>query len=41
MQTFLPVEDFKEGYVGKGRMKAEFKPGGNFGYHEKSIREII
>ena len=36
-----PVEDFKEGYVGKGRMKAEFKPGGNFGYHEKSIKEII
>ena len=31
-----PVNDFVEGYVGKGRMKAEFKPGGKFGYHKHS-----
>ena len=35
-----PVEDFVDGYVGKGRMKAEFKPGGKFGYHKKSISNI-
>ena len=35
-----PVEDFVDGYVGKGRMSAEFKPAGRFGYHEKSIDEI-
>lgn len=36
-----PVEDFVDGYVGKGRMKAEFKPGGRFGYYEKSIKELL
>jgi|TARA_R110001583_G_scaffold72898_3_gene203537 hypothetical protein len=35
-----PVEDFVDGYVGAGRMKAEFKPGGHFGYHKQSIKEI-
>ena len=35
-----PVNNFIEGYVGKGRMKAEFKPGGKFGYHEKSIKKL-
>ena len=28
-------------YVGKGIKKAHFKPGGKFGYHEKSIQEIL
>ena len=36
-----PVEKFEKGYVGVGRMKAEFKPGGKFGYNKKSIKEII
>jgi len=36
-----PVDDFVDGYVGKGRMKAEFKPGGKFGYHKKSIKELL
>lgn len=36
-----PVDSFVEGYEGKGRMKAEFKPGGRRGYHLKSIKEII
>ena len=36
-----PVDRFVDGYVGSGRMKAEFKPGGKFGYHEKSIKELI
>ena len=36
-----PVEDFVDGYVGKGRMKAEFKPDGKFGYYEKSIEEML
>jgi len=36
-----PVEGFVDGYVGKGRMKAEFKPGGKFGYCEKSIKELL
>lgn len=36
-----PVENFVDGYIGKGRMKAEFKPGGNFGYHRKSIKQIL
>jgi len=36
-----PVEKFVEGYVGLGNMKAEFKPGGRFGYHKHSIGEII
>ena len=36
-----PVNHFIEGYVGKGRMKAEFKPDGKFGYHKKSIEEIL
>tara|TARA_Y100001970_G_C14206027_1_gene844048 strand:- start:1008 stop:1871 length:864 start_codon:yes stop_codon:yes gene_type:complete len=35
-----PVKDFVDGYIGKGRMKAEFKPGGKFGYHKKSISNI-
>ena len=35
-----PVESFVDGYVGKGRMAAEFKPGGKFGYHEKSVLEL-
>ena len=34
------VDDFVDGYVGKGRMGAEFKPGGKFGYHEKSIKNL-
>jgi len=36
-----PVDGFVDGYIGKGRMKAEFKPGGKFGYHRKSIKEIL
>ena len=36
-----PVKDFVDGYVGKGRMKAEFKPDGKFGYYEKSIEEML
>lgn len=36
-----PVEDFIDGYIGKGRMKAEFRPGGRFGYYEKSIKELL
>ena len=28
-------------YVGKGIKKAHFKPGGKFGYHQKSIQEIL
>ena len=35
-----PVDEFKDGYTGLGRMKAEFKPGGKFGYHPKSIDQI-
>jgi len=35
-----PVEKFVDGYVGAGNMKAEFEPGGRFGYHEKSIGEL-
>ena len=35
-----PVDDFIDGYVGKGRMKAEFKPGGNFGYHKYSVKNL-
>ena len=35
------VNDFVDGYVGKGRMGAEFKPGGKFGYHEKSIKKSM
>tara|TARA_R110000751_G_scaffold14073_5_gene46212 strand:+ start:215 stop:1024 length:810 start_codon:yes stop_codon:yes gene_type:complete len=36
-----PVDGFVDGYVGAGRMKAEFKPGGKFGYSEKSIKNTI
>lgn len=36
----IGVEDLEDGHVGNGRMKAEFKPGGKFGYHEKSILNI-
>ena len=36
-----PVDRFVDGYVGSGRMKAEFKPGGKFGYFEKSVKEIL
>lgn len=35
-----PVKNFVDGYVGKGRMKAEFRPGGKFGYHKKSVKEL-
>ena len=35
------VEKFVDGYVGSGRMKAEFKPNGKFGYFEKSVKEIL
>ena len=35
-----PVDKFVDGYVGKGRMKAEFKPGGKFGYHLLSSKKI-
>mgnify|MGYP003133036025 FL=1 len=36
-----PVSDFVDGYVGAGRMKAEFKPDGKFGYYKKSIEEML
>ena len=36
-----PVDRFVDGYVGSGRMKAEFKPNGKFGYYKKSIKELI
>ena len=36
-----PVSDFVDGYIGAGRMKAEFKPDGKFGYYKKSIEEIL
>jgi len=36
-----PVSDFVDGYIGAGRMKAEFKPDGKFGYHKKSIEEML
>jgi len=43
----IPVEEFEwkiidsnPVYIGKGRMGAEFKPGGKFGYNDKSISEI-
>jgi hypothetical protein len=35
-----PVEKFVDGYTGGGNMKAEFRPGGKFGYHRCSIGEI-
>jgi hypothetical protein len=35
-----PVDRFVDGYVGKGRMKAEFRPGGNFGYYKTSIKNL-
>tara|TARA_R100001443_G_C3336256_1_gene173502 strand:+ start:198 stop:1034 length:837 start_codon:yes stop_codon:yes gene_type:complete len=35
-----PVDEFKDGYTGLGRMKAQFKPGGKYGYHPKSIDQI-
>ena len=35
-----PVDEFVDGYVGDGNMKAEFKPGGRFGYHKYSIGEF-
>ena len=34
------VEDFVDGYVGKGRFKAEFKPDGKGGYNKKSILKL-
>jgi len=39
----IPVEnfDFKKKYKGEGRMGAEFWPGGKYGYHEKSIKELV
>jgi len=33
--------DQKPLYIGKGIKKANFKPGGKFGYHKKSIEEIL
>lgn len=36
-----PVDGFVDGYIGKGRMKAEFRPGGKFGYYKNSIKEIL
>ena len=36
-----PVDKFVHGLVGSGKQKAEYWPGGNFGYHEKSIKELI
>ena len=36
-----PVDNFVHGYVGSGKQQAEFWPGGHFGYHEKSIEELI
>ena len=36
-----PVDNFVHGYIGSGTQKAEFWPGGHFGYHEKSIEELI
>ena len=35
-----PVDQFVSGYIGLGNMKADFKPGGDFGYHEYSIGEL-
>tara|TARA_R100000008_G_C3585995_1_gene172348 strand:- start:1203 stop:1964 length:762 start_codon:yes stop_codon:yes gene_type:complete len=35
-----PVRGFVDGYVGRGRMKAEFKPGGKFGYHKYSVKKL-
>ena len=35
-----PVKDYEDGYQGLGRMSADFKPGGLYGYHEKSIDEL-
>ena len=35
-----PVNDFVDGYIGEGRMKAEFKPGGKFGYYKHSASEL-
>ena len=29
------------GKIASGKQKAEYWPGGNFGYHEKSIKELI
>jgi|TARA_Y100001963_G_C6702294_1_gene410071 hypothetical protein len=36
-----PKEKYVGGYVGTGRMKAEFKPGGHFGYDIKLASEIF
>ena len=36
-----PVDKFVHGYVGTGKQQAEYWPGGHFGYHEKSIKELI
>ena len=36
-----PKEKYVSGYVGTGRMKAEFKPGGYFGYDKKLASEIF
>ena len=36
-----PVDGFEDGYVGTGMTKAEFRPGGKFGYHKSSIRDLI
>jgi hypothetical protein len=34
------VDDFVDGYIGKGRMKAEFKPDGKFGYYKYSAKKL-
>tara|TARA_Y100001937_G_C7129744_1_gene336715 strand:+ start:2424 stop:3182 length:759 start_codon:yes stop_codon:yes gene_type:complete len=34
------VDDFVDGYIGKGRMKAEFKPDGRFGYYKYSAKKL-
>jgi len=36
-----PVDKFVHGYIGSGKQQAEYWPGGHFGYHEKSIKELI
>jgi len=36
-----PVDKYVPGYVGTSRMRAVYEPGGDFGYHEKSIKEIL
>ena len=35
-----PVDKFVDGYMGFGVVKPQFKPGGRFGYYEKSIGKL-